>query len=101
MTICNTICNTLSPARCVFISEDTVELQLNDYVLYDLKNKFHYKQDDWLLTSANGKTFSQDIKCAIEELLGNKIESFNEYVIFIQKIKEDYRNVGDAKTDKE
>ena len=100
-TMCNTICDTLSPAKCVFINEDTVELQLNDYVLYDLKNKFHYKQGDWLLTSANGKTFSQDIKCAMEELLGNKIESFNEYVIFIQKVKEDYRNVRNTKTDKE
>lgn len=90
--LCQNLTQWLSPLRCLYIPVGGVTYSGNDFVCTTLKNKFYYNEDEWTLTSSDGRTYSNVVKDAIEELWGEPICAHNEFNVVLLKTKDDYRN---------
>ena len=90
--LCTHISQWLSPLTCLFVPMGGPTICREKFSSITLRNKFYYNDDEWVLTSSDGRTYSNTVKDAIEELWGESICAYNEFQVAIIKTKDDYRN---------
>ena len=90
--LCTHISQWLSPLTCLFVPMGGPTICGEKFSATTLRNKFYYNDDEWVLTSLDGRTYSNVVKDAIEELWGEPICAYNEFQVAIIKTKDDYRN---------
>lgn len=91
--ICQKLSTTLDSVNCLFLPYDFCKLITPKTTTIKLTNKFYYRDDDYRLTAEDGTTFSNTVKDAISELCGSSVCAYNEFLVNIYKLKDDYREI--------
>lgn len=89
--ICQQISSIIDSTNCLFIPQKLCNISLPNLTAIKMSNKFYYKDDSYVLTAEDGTTFSDTVKTAISEICGESVAAYNEFLIIVRKLKDDYR----------
>ena len=92
-SICNMVSNNLENCNCLYLPDCFTTIHREKFTMLTLRNKFHYKENEWLLTSEEGDIFSNEVKAGLEELTKQPINAYNEVRVAIVQLNDDYRNL--------
>ena len=89
--VCQQLASIMDTTNCLFIPQNLCNTNIPNLTAVKVSNKFYYKDESYTLTAEDGTTFSDTVKDAITELYGEPVVAYNEFLVIVRKISDDYR----------